>query len=59
MSNNFLPKFPLDAPSFKQLPKSIEAEDGDEVTLECEVDGNPLEIYWVYDPIDRVCLHLK
>lgn len=46
--------FLADPPVFKQLPKSVEAEDEDEVELECEVDGNPLEIVWVHDPIDRV-----
>lgn len=37
-----------------QLPKSIEADDREKVHLNCEVDGNPLEIIWLHDPIDRV-----
>lgn len=43
-----------DAPVFKEAPKSIEANSGEKVNLACDVDGNPLEIIWVYDPIDKV-----
>lgn len=43
-----------DAPMFKESPKSMEADKGDKVTLTCSADGNPLEIVWVHDPIDRV-----
>lgn len=32
----------------------MEADKNDKVTLKCEADGNPLEIVWVHDPIDRV-----
>lgn len=39
---------------FKESPKSLEADKGDKVTLTCLADGNPLEIVWVHDPIDRV-----
>lgn len=48
-----------DGPVFKQLPRSVEAEEGEDVELECEVDGNPLEIFWVHDPIDRVSVHFN
>lgn len=44
----------LDPPIFKKLPKSIEADEKEKVTLTCDVDGNPLEIVWVHDPTDRV-----
>lgn len=43
-----------DAPSFKEAPKSIEADNGEKINLACDADGNPLEIIWVYDPIDKV-----
>lgn len=39
---------------FTESPKSVEADKGDKVTLTCSADGNPLEIVWVHDPIDRV-----
>lgn len=41
---------------FKESPKSVEADKGDKVTLTCLADGNPLEIVWVHDPIDRVSI---
>lgn len=47
-----------DPPSFKETPKSVEGEKGDRVTLNCQADGNPLEIVWVHDPIDRVSLQI-
>lgn len=39
-------------PSFKTRPKNVEAEDGDTVTLNCDVDGYPQpEIRWLlYEP---------
>lgn len=46
---------PPDQPFFTQRPENIEADSQDEITLACEVDGNPLpEIVWVFDPSDRV-----
>lgn len=49
----FFPEF-ADPPSFTELPESKEADKGDRVTLNCVADGNPVEIVWVHDPLDRV-----
>lgn len=54
--NQFLAVYCADAPMFKESPKSVEADKNDKVTLTCLADGNPLEIVWVHDPIDRVCI---
>uniref|UniRef100_A0A1A9WL55 Ig-like domain-containing protein n=1 Tax=Glossina brevipalpis TaxID=37001 RepID=A0A1A9WL55_9MUSC len=43
------------APVFKERPHSIDADIGSMVTLNCEVDGNPMpDIVWIQHPIDRV-----
>ncbi|KAG4072922.1 hypothetical protein HA402_006602 [Bradysia odoriphaga] len=34
-------------PVFKSSPKSVEADLKEEINLECDVDGNPLEIVWL------------
>lgn len=45
----------LDAPTFREKPRSLEADSGSLVTLTCEVDGNPTpDIVWIQHPIDRV-----
>ncbi|KAI8128117.1 Irregular chiasm C-roughest protein [Lucilia cuprina] len=42
-------------PTFKEKPRSMEADIGSLVTLNCEVDGNPTpDIVWIQHPIDRV-----
>lgn len=41
---------------FKLPPKSVEADLKDEINLECDVDGNPLEIVWVHAPAAEVSL---
>ncbi|XP_031628454.1 irregular chiasm C-roughest protein-like [Contarinia nasturtii] len=46
-------------PSFVETPKSVEADRGDKVTLTCSAQGNPLEIVWVHDPVDRINYHPK
>lgn len=46
---------PSDQPFFTRRPENHEADSQDEVTLTCEVDGNPLpEIVWVFDPAPDV-----
>lgn len=45
----------VDPPSFIETPKTVEADKGEKVTLTCSADGNPVDIVWVHDPIDRVC----
>ncbi len=41
-------------PTFKQRPRSVEADDGGTVTLVCDVDGNPIpEIVWIYETSER------
>lgn len=41
-------------PSFKTRPSSVEADIGSTVTLNCDVDGNPIpEIVWIYETVDR------
>lgn len=44
----------VDPPTFIETPKSIEADKGEKISLMCSADGNPVEIVWVHDPIDRV-----
>lgn len=40
---------------FKTLPKSIEADVDTSVSLQCDVDGNPIpDILWIHEPSDRV-----
>lgn len=39
---------------FKSPPKSVEADLKEEIHLECDVDGNPLEIVWVHAPAAEV-----
>lgn len=47
-----------DQPSFSKRPENVEADSQEQVTLDCEVDANPVpEIVWVFDPSDRVSLH--
>ncbi|TMW40286.1 hypothetical protein DOY81_014634 [Sarcophaga bullata] len=42
-------------PTFKEKPRSMEADIGSLVTLNCEVDGNPTpDVVWIQHPIDRV-----
>lgn len=41
---------------FKSPPKSVEADLKDDINLECDVDGNPLEIVWVHAPAAEVSL---
>ncbi|XP_055682496.1 irregular chiasm C-roughest protein-like [Lutzomyia longipalpis] len=42
-------------PVFRTRPKSVEADIGTEVSLFCDVDGNPApDIVWIHDPTDRV-----
>lgn len=48
----------VDPPSFIETPKTVEADKGEKVTLTCSADGNPVDIVWVHDPIDRVCLEI-
>lgn len=55
-------RFPFirsDPPTFIETPKSTEANKGEKVNLKCSADGNPLEIIWVHDPIDRINYHPK
>lgn len=54
ISKLFIFKKISDPPVFKQLPTSVEGDDKEKINLACDVDGNPLEIVWVHDPIDRV-----
>ncbi len=43
------------APVFRIKPKSVDADEGESVTLSCDVDGNPFpEIVWIFDGLDRV-----
>jgi hypothetical protein len=43
------------APVFRTRPKSVDADEGESVTLTCDVDGNPIpEIVWIFDGLDRV-----
>uniref|UniRef100_A0A1B0CQR5 Protein rp20-signalp detected n=1 Tax=Lutzomyia longipalpis TaxID=7200 RepID=A0A1B0CQR5_LUTLO len=47
--------FSPDGPVFRTRPKSVEADIGTEVSLFCDVDGNPApDIVWIHDPTDRV-----
>lgn len=39
-------------PVFRQPLRSVEADARDKIKLHCDVDGNPLEIVWVHDPVD-------
>lgn len=40
---------------FKTLPKSVEADVDTSVSLQCDVDGNPIpDILWIHEPSDRV-----
>lgn len=48
-----------DPPVFKSPPKSVEADLREEINLECDVDGNPLEIVWVHAPAAEVSLRKK
>ena len=48
-----------DPPLFITMPSSVEADKKEAVDLTCDVDGNPLDIVWVHDPIDRVSTYLK
>lgn len=42
-------------PTFRSLPKSIDAEEGDKATLSCEVDGNPTpEVVWIFNLSGKV-----
>lgn len=46
-----------DGPTFKEKPRSMEADIGSLVTLNCEVDGNPTpDVVWIQHPIDRVSI---
>lgn len=52
------PTFPrTDPPIFRQPLRSVEADAGEKIRLHCDVDGNPMEIVWVHDPIDRINHH--
>lgn len=47
--------FYLDAPTFRSLPKDVEAEVGTTVTLSCDVDGYPTpEIRWLHHEEDQM-----
>ena len=44
-------------PAFRMRPKSVEADIGNEVILNCDVDGNPApQITWIFDPTEKVTL---
>lgn len=46
----------IDGPMFKTFPKSVEADIDTSVSLQCDVDGNPIpDISWYHEPSDRVC----
>lgn len=43
------------APVFRTRPKSVTADEGESVTLTCDVDANPVpETVWIFDGINRV-----
>lgn len=45
----------IDGPVFKTFPKSVEADIDTSVSLQCDVDGNPIpDILWIHEPSDRV-----
>jgi hypothetical protein len=47
-------------PVFRSKPKSVEADIGNQVTLSCDVDGNPPpEIVWIFDPTERVRMKVR
>lgn len=50
----FLGDVYIDPPVFKHAPQSVDADEKEVVKMSCDADGNPLEIVWVHDPIDRV-----
>jgi hypothetical protein len=42
-------------PAFRRPLKSIEADEGDTVTLVCDVDGNPTpDVEWMFNPSGKV-----
>lgn len=42
-------------PAFRSPLKSIEADEGDTVTLACDVDGNPTpDVEWIFNPSSKV-----
>jgi hypothetical protein len=46
-------------PAFKGPLKSVDGDEGDVVTLTCNVDGNPIpDIEWIYNPTGKVMHHL-
>lgn len=45
----------IDPPTFIERPDNVEAEIGQNITINCIVDSNPkADIIFVFDPIDRV-----
>lgn len=49
----------LDAPTFRSLPKDVEAEIGTTVTLSCDVDGYPPpEIRWLHHEEDQMIVSI-
>lgn len=47
-------------PAFKGSMKPVEADEGDTVTLTCNVDGNPTpDIEWIFNSNGKVIYHLN
>jgi Immunoglobulin I-set domain/Immunoglobulin domain/CD80-like C2-set immunoglobulin domain len=47
-------------PAFRHPLKSVEADEGESVTLSCDVDGNPSpNIEWIFNPSGKVIINNK